>query len=136
MKKISHILCKNQLFDILLKCIAPVVAIAIWMLSAQSTLPEIKGVLGWDKMQHLLAYAVLAIGVVCWFPDARWNMRTLQLFFLTAGITSLYGVTDEVHQYFVEGRYSSIYDWIADTIGAFIGAWLCISVRKKRMMNK
>ncbi|GHT72261.1 hypothetical protein FACS189456_0280 [Bacteroidia bacterium] len=131
MKKIISYLTENQLFKILLKCIAPVVAIAIWILSAQSTLPEIKGIFGWDKMQHLFAYAVLATGVVCWFPYARWNTRPLQLLLLSAGIASFYGISDEVHQYFVEGRYSSIYDWIADTIGAFIGAWICICARKR-----
>ncbi|MBS1494437.1 MAG: VanZ family protein [Bacteroidetes bacterium] len=34
--------------------------------------------------------------------------------------TSLYGVTDELHQYFVPGRSCDILDWTADTIGALI----------------
>jgi VanZ family protein len=35
---------------------------------------------------------------------------------------SAYGITDEVHQFFVPFRESSWLDWLADTIGAAIGA--------------
>ncbi len=39
-------------------------------------------------------------------------------------ISSCYGVTDEIHQFFVPGRIASIYDVIADIIGSCIGAAL------------
>jgi VanZ family protein len=35
---------------------------------------------------------------------------------------SLYGMTDEAHQLFVPFRESSWLDWLADTVGAVIGA--------------
>ena len=38
------------------------------------------------------------------------------------GITSLYAVTDEIHQIFVEGRSCEFRDWVIDTAGAAIGA--------------
>jgi VanZ family protein len=110
----------------LTKCIAPLVAGAIWFLSSQSTLPVIKGVFGVDKVQHLLAYAVLAVGVAFWFSRARWQERAVQTFIAVACITSIYGVTDEVHQYFVPGRNCNVWDWLADTIGAALGATLYI----------
>jgi len=34
---------------------------------------------------------------------------------------SVFGITDEVHQFFVPFRESSWQDWLADTIGATIG---------------
>ena len=37
-------------------------------------------------------------------------------------LTSLYSVTDEVHQIFVEGRSCEFRDWAIDTAGAVIGA--------------
>ena len=37
-------------------------------------------------------------------------------------ITSLYAVTDEVHQTFVDGRSCEFRDWVIDTVGALIGA--------------
>ena len=36
--------------------------------------------------------------------------------------TSLYAVTDEIHQIFVEGRACKISDWAIDTAGAVLGA--------------
>lgn len=37
---------------------------------------------------------------------------------------SLYGVTDELHQYFVPGRACDPVDWLVDTSGATLGAVL------------
>ncbi len=37
---------------------------------------------------------------------------------------SAYGVTDEIHQIFVEGRYCDVFDWLTDTAGATFGAAL------------
>ena len=40
---------------------------------------------------------------------------------LSTILTSLYAVTDEVHQIFVEGRSCELRDWAIDTAGALIG---------------
>lgn len=37
-------------------------------------------------------------------------------------LASLYGVSDEIHQVFVEGRSSEMVDWIVDTAGALLGS--------------
>ena len=77
-----------------------------------------------DKVLHTVEYAVL--GGLC-YRACRWGLngqvaaRALIIAIVTA---SLYGVTDEVHQLFVPFRESSWQDWLADTIGAVIGA-LC-----------
>ncbi|MDR1023557.1 MAG: VanZ family protein [Prevotellaceae bacterium] len=115
---------------ILLRCIAPSTAAAIWILSSQSRLPVIKGVFGIDKVQHILAYAVLAVGVAFWFSRARWKVHAAQTLVVAACIASLYGVTDEVHQHFVPGRDCNVWDWAADTIGALLGAALYWRVLK------
>ena len=58
------------------------------------------------------------------------------------GLTSLYAVTDEIHQIFVEGRSCELRDWVIDTVGAVIGAlgflvlYRIISVIIKRKNNK
>ena len=75
-----------------------------------------------DKVLHAVEYAVL--GGLC-YRAFRWGVsgqvasRAL-LFAIVAA--SLYGVTDEAHQLFVPFRESSWQDWLADTIGAAIGA--------------
>ena len=75
-----------------------------------------------DKVLHAVEYAVLA--ALC-YRAFRWglNEQVAARALLSAIVTaSLYGVTDEVHQLFVPFRESSWLDWLADTIGAVIGA--------------
>ncbi len=75
-----------------------------------------------DKVLHAVEYAGLA--ALC-YRAFRWGVtgqaasRAL-IFAIVAA--SLYGVTDEVHQLFVPFRESGWQDWLADTIGAIIGA--------------
>jgi VanZ family protein len=101
---------------------ALLVAVVIWILSSQSTLPQPKGILGIDKVQHLAAYAVLAFCIGFRISSAGWKRRPAFFFFLTAVLASAYGAVDEFHQSFVPGRDASVWDWIADALGAVIGA--------------
>lgn len=41
--------------------------------------------------------------------------------FIATSIASLYAITDEVHQIFVEGRSCQFTDWLIDTAGAITG---------------
>ncbi|MDR2501296.1 MAG: VanZ family protein [Treponema sp.] len=95
---------------------------AIWLLSSQSTLPQPKGILGFDKFQHLAAYMVFTWTAGLWFSPDQWRRRPLAVPLLTAGIGSLYGLIDEIHQSFVPGRDCNGWDWIADTLGALLGS--------------
>jgi len=47
---------------------------------------------------------------------------------LAAGITSLYAVTDEIHQYFVPGRACRFTDWLIDTAGALFGCVIFLAL--------
>ncbi len=81
-----------------------------------------------DKFYHTIEYGILSILVLraLWIsmPD-----RGLRFLFVSAVIFStFYGLTDELHQYFVPGRFSSIYDVMADGIGSLIGAYIYIGV--------
>jgi VanZ family protein len=82
-----------------------------------------------DKVLHAIEYALL--GVLCyrafrWGTNQSWGQQAIPLAVLLA---SLYGASDEVHQAFVPFRDSSWQDWLADTIGAFIGAMSWRSIR-------
>jgi VanZ family protein len=98
------------------------VAAGIWYLSSRSILPQPKGILGYDKFQHFLAYFVLAAAIALWFPRKTWRRPGLRLPALTAALGSLYGIIDEVHQYFVPGRDCNVWDWLFDTLGAILAA--------------
>ncbi len=52
--------------------------------------------------------------------------------------TSLYAITDEVHQIFVEGRACKLLDWLIDTAGATLGAFafLIILIIIRKIINK
>lgn len=38
-------------------------------------------------------------------------------------IASLYGVSDEFHQFFVPGRVASVFDVFADVVGSILGVF-------------
>jgi VanZ family protein len=94
----------------------------IWVLSSQSTLPHPKGILGFDKFQHFLAYFVLSAALGLWFSRESWQKRRFRTVIITILLASFYGIIDEVHQSFVPGRNCTVWDWLADTIGAVLGA--------------
>ncbi len=75
-----------------------------------------------DKVLHAVEYAVL--GGLCYraFRWATGSAVSRQAVVLAIVTASVYGITDEAHQFFVPFRESSWQDWLADTIGAAIGA--------------
>lgn len=53
------------------------------------------------------------------------GLSASRVFYLAVLVASLYGVTDEIHQLFVPGRFCDPVDWAVDTMGAFVGALAC-----------
>jgi VanZ family protein len=96
----------------------------IWFLSSQSTLPRPVGPFGIDKVQHFVAYFVLAAAVGLWFSPGWRQKRQRILFFISVAAAAVYGIIDEVHQYFVPGRDCNVLDWVADIAGAVFGGGL------------
>jgi VanZ family protein len=113
---------KQKFRQILLRLPAPLIAALIWFLSSQPVLPRPGGILGYDKLQHFLIYAALAFTAGLWVSPAFRKRRPLIALLLAALAGSVYGVIDEIHQYFVPNRDCSIRDWAADTLGAVLGA--------------
>jgi VanZ family protein len=107
-----------------LKLPAPLTAGFIWILSSQSFLPQPEGVFGFDKIEHLLAYAVLAAATGLWISSGAWRRRGWGCFLLAAGIAAAYGLIDEIHQSFVPGRDCNTWDWLASALGSTTGAAL------------
>ena len=70
------------------------------------------------KSAHCLEFTGLSLLLSCALYFTK-NKTELPL---AVGIASLYAVTDEIHQIFVEGRSCELRDWIIDTFGAVIGA--------------
>ena len=82
-----------------------------------------------DKVLHAVEYGILAL--LC-YRAFRWGSGPVvarQALVLAITTVSVFGLTDEVHQYFVPFRESSWLDWLADTVGAAIGALSWRSLR-------
>lgn len=99
------------------------ISAATWavFLVVQSGSPSVGGYLsrilarfpdGADKVGHAGAYAVL--GALLTLATGRVWLAVL--------LATLFGVSDEIHQYFVPGRAADVYDVVADGVGALIGA--------------
>ncbi len=75
-----------------------------------------------DKTLHLVTYAGLAALLVRAFAGARWSRVTLGVLASAVAVTVLYGVSDEWHQTWTEGRTPELADVGADAAGALIAA--------------
>ena len=70
-----------------------------------------------DKWLHIVAYLVLSclfLRALVW-EGMGWGFKA---FFLAFLLSTLYGASDEWHQYYVPERESDWVDWIADLLGA------------------
>ncbi|MCX6375295.1 MAG: VanZ family protein [Armatimonadetes bacterium] len=105
---------------------------AIFVLSAQSKLPSPPGILGWDKLQHLLAYVVL--GLLLYRACVISPIVRTSPYWTAFVLGALYGAFDEYHQSFVPGRDMSALDWLADVLG-LIAALILMRILEMRGEN-
>jgi VanZ family protein len=91
----------------------------LFYLSAQTGLPSPE-VAGFDKMEHLAAYAVL--GALVARALMAYGVARRRAAVLAVLIGALYGVSDEFHQSFVPTRSADWRDAVADLLGSSFGA--------------
>lgn len=99
----------------------------IYWLSDQATLPVPRLFSQQDKILHAGAYFIM--GVLAWRSFKHLLNQPIILALLSITFCSLYGTSDEWHQSFVEGRFSDIADWVADTSGAGLAVLLLYKLR-------
>lgn len=93
----------------------------IFALSSQSALPPPPGVSSMiaSILGHLVVYFVLAC-LVAFALAPDWQLTRSRIAAVVV-ICVLYGISDEIHQSFVEGRTASMFDVVVDAIGAVVG---------------
>ncbi len=105
----------------------------IFALSAQPDLPHPKA--GWADLLvssggHALLFGLLA---VLW-------LRALgprpYAWLLALVLTTLYALSDELHQAFVPGRHPDPWDLLCDGLGAAAGLWTWNRVQKRRLTTQ
>lgn len=76
-----------------------------------------------DKILHLIVYMVLSVLLVIGFFFSKKSKPFLNIIFLTIFLSTIYGGVIELFQHYLFiGRYGDILDFIANTMGAVIGA--------------
>jgi len=86
-----------------------------------------------DKLVHMGVYGFLAI--LCYISLihlAKRSTFTDSPFSWSLVIASLYGISDEFHQYFVPNRSSEVQDWLAD----FVGVVFAVLIIKYFLQNR
>jgi VanZ family protein len=98
----------------------PVVYMAIiFYLSAQSNpLPMLTEHI-WDKALHLVEYG--GLGCLLYRAIDGEGLHLTPAVLLALATTSVYGASDEWHQFFTPGRSADVHDWMADTLGGALG---------------
>ena len=88
-------------------------ALVFWL----SSLSDVPGAhYFWDKLLHTIGYAGLGVLALRAFHGGFEPPRLASTIY--AGlVVILWGVSDEIHQYFVPGRDASAWDVLADAVG-------------------
>lgn len=104
--------------------LAPLIAYCTFIV-IQSHLPspvELPEISHLDKLLHFGAYGVMAVlfyrtYLAGWPRASKWT-----LLWGSALSAALFGLSDEIHQFFVPYRTADALDFLADALGAFSGA--------------
>lgn len=105
----------------------------IFWLSGQSDPGRLSPFVVPDKIAHILEYlgfGFLLMRMLTFLDPEQDVVR--QLIWVLSGAL-LYGLSDEIHQYFVPGREFSWMDLLADGAGAYLGARLWMVFSGKRL---
>ena len=90
--------------------------------------------LGWDKLIHFFEYAGLG-----WLLVQSLDRKELKFVTMVIVAGMVFGIFDELSQYFIPRRISSVADWFADSVGLTVGGLLVVSkdiFRKEELNSK
>lgn len=76
-----------------------------------------------DKLLHFIEFSIFGFLLYRAFGEYQAPKKAFMTSFL---IASLYGFTDELHQYIVPLRNAEALDLLADSLGGLMGAWVAM----------
>lgn len=85
-----------------------------------------------DKAVHFTGYAVFAALLTRDVKQVGMQWVTV---LLAIAVALAFGAADEWHQRFIPGRYSDVADWLADSVGAVVGAALWSLYHRNRRLS-
>jgi len=83
-----------------------------------------------DYVLHFLEYGLFALTVLWGMTRGLKRRFSFRIGLNSWAIVTAYGILDEVHQFFIPERSSSIHDVLADTLGAAVFLAACYFVLK------
>ncbi|MBN1522589.1 MAG: VanZ family protein [Candidatus Aureabacteria bacterium] len=103
---------------------------AIFTISSFSLkVPQLKT--GLDKIVHMAEYAILSFLLLYSFLKTT-RMSRSKIEITAIILTTLYGISDEIHQYFVPLRECDLMDILFDALGSF---WIYLARLGKNNLN-
>jgi VanZ family protein len=103
----------------------PAVGYAALILALSSSSLDIEGlrpVFEYDKLLHLVEYYILGYLLMRVFTTSPVSFLAENAVLATILVGTLYGASDEIHQYFVPGRDCSLLDFLFDAAGVGLAA--------------
>ncbi len=107
----------------------------IYIQSSHPSPEEIPSIPYVDKILHFAAYAFLGGLLLRALKtlSIKDNLRLITILGIT--LSSLYGISDEIHQYYVPSRNADVIDALADIIGSIFGVYIYQSIWTKRFLR-
>ena len=101
-----------------------VYCVLIYVQSSHPSPEELPSFRFMDKLLHVAAYGVMGVLFYRAYQTLRIKNNPQILVWLSMASASVYGISDEIHQYFIPERNADLYDVAADIIGAVCGVYL------------
>jgi len=84
-----------------------------------------------DKVLHFAAYALLGTLFLRAFKTTRIKNNLKLVLILSVLFSFFYGISDEIHQYFVPYRNADLMDVLADLFGSIMGVYIYQAIVRK-----
>ena len=101
----------------------------------QSSIPSLSppsiGISFEDKIAHAIVFCILGYLMTRAFYYSKNTRLSRNAIILSISIGLLYGISDEIHQLFVPGRYSEIWDVVADLTGILLAQVIFLSIKRR-----
>jgi VanZ family protein len=89
-----------------------------------------------DKLAHLLEYTIFGFLLIRAIYGSNVNISRRTAIIIAFIIGACYGFTDELHQSVVPGRSASVFDFIFDCMGTFVGSVVFTKLHRELRPNR
>ena len=127
LKKIINWFERNYLISWIITIL---IAVFIFYMSSKTFPPGIPGVSYLSYVYHFGVYFVFSFFLL--ISIIRGNIKNKYLIFISILIAIAYGISDEIHQFFVPGRYGCYEDALTDSIGILFAGIIYLKINFKK----